>query len=37
MGMKSRIEAIHGKLHIASQPGQGTVIEVTVPLAEKEI
>lgn len=35
MGMKQRIEAIGGKLHITSQPGQGTHIHVTVPLPEE--
>lgn len=36
MGMKPRIEAVHGKLHIESKPGEGTIIEVKVPLKEME-
>jgi signal transduction histidine kinase len=34
MGMKPRIEALNGKLHIESKPGEGTVIQVRVPLKE---
>ncbi len=32
MGMKPRIEALGGKLHIESKPGEGTVIQARAPL-----
>jgi signal transduction histidine kinase len=34
MGMKARLEALGGALHITSQPGQGTKIEATLPLLQ---
>lgn len=34
MGMKPRIEALNGKLHIESKPGEGTVIEARIPLGK---
>ena len=33
IGMRERMEALHGSLSIASATGQGTAINVTVPLA----
>jgi signal transduction histidine kinase len=36
MGMKQPLEAVGGKLHIASEPGQGTKIEASVPIKESE-
>jgi signal transduction histidine kinase len=35
-GMQERVEKLGGSLHIVSQPGQGTSIEVSVPLARAE-
>ena len=35
-GMKERVEAVGGTLNVHSAPGQGTLIEVCVPLNEKE-
>jgi len=35
VGMRERAEAIQGSLQVESQPGQGTTIEVTVPLGKK--
>jgi signal transduction histidine kinase len=36
-GMKERVESIGGTLQIISAPGQGTVIEVCVPVSKKEM
>ena len=36
-GMKERVELVDGTLHVISAPGQGTTIEVCVPLNEKEL
>ena len=36
-GMKERVESVGGALHIESAPGQGTIIEVRVPLNNKEL
>jgi signal transduction histidine kinase len=36
-GMKERVESIGGTLQIISAPGQGTVIEVCVPVSKKEL
>ena len=33
LGMRERAERLGGELHLASQPGQGTKVEVTVPLS----
>jgi signal transduction histidine kinase/ligand-binding sensor domain-containing protein len=33
LGMRERAERIGGELHLASQPGGGTKVEVTVPLS----
>ncbi len=33
MGMRYRVEAVGGRLHIASAPGRGTRIEATLPVA----
>lgn len=35
LGMKERMELIDGTLNIFSHPGKGTVIELTIPLAEE--
>jgi len=32
IGMRERAERLGGELHLASQPGQGTEVEVSVPL-----
>ena len=32
IGMRERAERLGGELHLASQPGEGTEVEVTVPL-----
>ncbi|HLU08235.1 MAG TPA: sensor histidine kinase, partial [Oceanobacillus sp.] len=34
VGMKERAELINGSLEIKSQPGAGTIIQLTVPLQE---
>jgi signal transduction histidine kinase len=34
VGMKERAELINGALHIQSQPGQGTIVQLTVPWQE---
>lgn len=36
-GMKERVESVDGTLHVDSAPGHGTIIEVCVPLYEKEL
>lgn len=36
-GMRERVESIGGALQIISAPGKGTIIEVTVPVAAKEM
>lgn len=33
LGMRERAERLGGELHLESQPGQGTKVEVTVPLS----
>lgn len=33
-GMRERVELIKGNLHIQSQPGKGTTVEITVPISE---
>jgi signal transduction histidine kinase/sugar lactone lactonase YvrE len=33
LGMRERAERLGGELHLKSQPGQGTKVEVTVPLS----
>ncbi|HYL35663.1 MAG TPA: two-component regulator propeller domain-containing protein [Bryobacteraceae bacterium] len=33
LGMRERAERLGGELHLASQPGRGTKVEVTVPLS----
>ncbi len=35
MGMRERVMLLDGQLQIASQPGQGTTIDVTIPLPGK--
>ena len=35
LGMRERLEALGGELHIESSPGKGTRIEGTVPLRKK--
>jgi signal transduction histidine kinase len=32
IGMRERAERLGGELHLASHPGEGTEVEVTVPL-----
>lgn len=32
---RSLVEAHHGKIHISSQPGQGTVVHILLPASEK--
>lgn len=36
-GMKERVESVDGTLHVISAPGEGTTIEVSVPLNKKEL
>ena len=36
MGMRERAHSLGGELTITGAPDQGTTIEVTIPLAEKE-
>lgn len=36
-GMKERVESVGGTLHVDSAPGHGTIIEVCIPLSEKEL
>ena len=33
-GMRERVEAVGGRLHIHSAPGEGTVVEASIPLPE---
>jgi two-component system sensor histidine kinase DegS len=33
VSMRERVEAMDGELRITSQPGQGTVVEITIPSA----
>jgi signal transduction histidine kinase len=33
LGIRERVEALDGKVHIASQPHKGTTIEVQIPIA----
>ncbi len=35
--MKERLEAVGGTLNVYSAPDQGTLIEVRVPLIDKEL
>lgn len=35
MGMKQRLEALGGRLHIQSEPGGGTKIRASVPIGQK--
>jgi signal transduction histidine kinase len=35
VGMRERAESIGGRLHLLSSPGAGTLVEVSVPLAEE--
>ncbi len=32
VGMNERVKLLHGRLHVESSPGQGTRLEVTIPL-----
>lgn len=32
LGIRERVETIHGKLHISSEPGKGTKIQVEIPI-----
>ena len=32
VGLNDRIEAIGGQMHITSKPGQGTTLDITIPL-----
>ena len=36
LGMRYRIESLGGTLQLLSAPGRGTVLRVSLPLAEKE-
>ncbi len=37
MGLRERTQLLKGNIHIDSQPGQGTRIDVRIPVAEKEV
>jgi signal transduction histidine kinase len=34
LGVAEQVESVGGVLHLASQPGQGTTMQVTIPLAD---
>jgi signal transduction histidine kinase len=37
LGMKERVTLLGGTIHICSAPGQGTQIEIRIPLANTEV